>query len=82
MTNQTCQILDEAIKRYTKIISSSIYSQTHRSTRRSERPKLVENPNGRWSNDPLYEGFLDAVSIDLKQPCEVKPYPDMKEECK
>lgn len=83
MTNQNCQILDEAIKRYTKIVSSSIYSQRHRSLHRFEnQPRLVENPNGKWSTDPLFGGFLDAISINLKQPCEEKPHPDMKEACK
>lgn len=82
MTNQNCHILDEAIKRYTKIISSSLHTQRRRSEKRSDRPRLIEIPSGRWSNDPLFEGFLNAVSIDLKQPCEEAPGPDMKEECK
>lgn len=77
---ENCAILTEAIKRYKKIISSTIHSPMRRGTKHSRgAPVVVERP--KWSDNQLFDGFLDEVIVNLTQPCEDKPTENMKEKC-
>lgn len=42
-------------------------------------PTVVERP--KWSDNELFDGFLDEVAVRLTQPCEEKPTENMKEKC-
>lgn len=78
--NENCAILTEAIKRYRKIISSTIHSPMRRVKNHLRRaPTVVERP--KWSDNELFGGFLDEVAVRLTQPCEEKPTENMKEKC-
>lgn len=70
----SCDILAEAIKRYERVISlQGRVAQKH-------MVNITSNMN--WRSDPLFEGFLSAVTVHLKQPCEKLPYLNMDESCK
>lgn len=80
VVNENCAILTEAIKRYRKIIASTIHSPMHRSKSHLRRaPTVIERP--KWSDNELCDGYLDEVIVNLTQPCEEKPTENMKEKC-
>lgn len=83
VTNNTCDILDEAIKRYGRIISAQTNPQ-HRRHRLRASVRLDKNydTNRVWMDDPLFDGFLDQVTVNLESPCETKPTWEMTEQCK
>lgn len=78
MQSETCDILDEALVRYRKIIQSIIKQDTHTTNRR----ELVEHPHPAWRNDNNFDSYLDELTINLKNKCEEKPHPNMVESCK
>lgn len=78
--NENCAILTEAIKRYGKIISSTIHSPLRRVKSHLRRvPIVVER--SKWNDNELFDGVLDEVIVNLTQPCEEKPTENMKEKC-
>lgn len=79
--NESCDILTEAIVRYKRIIKL-LLKREYSSKKRAHGPQLVEHPYPEFRNDPYFNGFLDEITISLKSPCEEKPHPKMKEECR
>ena len=76
MTGERCDIIDDAINRYYQIIFFPS-GKAIRMQRKEEKPAAQK------SSDPLQpKGFLDAVEINLKTPCESLPLENMLESCK
>lgn len=79
--NFTCDILKEAIKRYDRVISvQGRIAKKYRTNVMQEADSSLSDLSFR--SDPLFEGFLSAVKVHLKQPCEKLPYLNMEESCK
>lgn len=78
---ETCNILEEAIKRYRRIIQSMLKRDIHARKRSNRGPHIVEHPSPDFRNNTLFDGFLDIITINLTQACEEKPRSDMVESC-
>lgn len=79
--NHTCDILTQAFVRYRKIIG------TLTTRKLKARLSTVNDREGKknkksWRSDPQFEGNLEVVHVNLKNPCETKPYLGMDESCK
>lgn len=76
-----CDLIQNAFKRYGDIISSMIPPAAQTASRSEDGPPvLVER--AQWSDDPLFAGFLDEVTVSLANECEQRPTPNMVESCK
>lgn len=79
--NHTCDILTQAFVRYRKIIGTLTMRKL------KARLSTVNEREGKknkksWRSDPQFEGNLEVVHVNLKNPCETKPYLGMDESCK
>jgi len=72
VNNFTCEILEKALKRYIRIISSIKDKRKHSRS----RPRLTNSDSQSWLTDPFFEGNLDVVKIRLTRECE--EYPSLK----
>lgn len=76
-----CELIQNAFKRYGDIISSMIPPAAQTASRHDDGPPvMVERTE--WSDDLLFDGFLDEVTVTLANECEEKPTPNMVESCK
>lgn len=78
--NENCDILDEAIVRYKHIIGRML-KRDHHAKHRGYNPNMIEHPYPEFRNNAYFTGFVDEVTINLKNPCEKQPHPQMKEDC-
>ena len=67
---QTCDIIDEAVRRYYDMI---FYP--------GNAARAFDSPPIAVQNVPQFRAFLDVVEINLRQPCEFLPYIGMVESC-
>lgn len=72
----------EAIRRYQRIIKSLLKRDVHSQRRSHHGSNLVEHPSPEFRNSTYFSGYLDEVTINLKNPCEREPHPQMTETCK
>lgn len=70
-TGYSCDILQLAIERYQKIITTQL---------RNVRRKVTLDFDSKWRNSN-YNGQLDSIKINLMRPCEKMPYLKMDESC-
>ncbi|XP_055295128.1 beta-hexosaminidase subunit beta-like [Sitodiplosis mosellana] len=77
--SETCDILTEAIRRYQRIIKSLLKRGIHSQRHAHHGPNIVEHPNPEFRNNSNLAGFLDEITINLKNPCEREPHPQMTE---
>lgn len=73
ITDHSCDILDQAVHRYFKVIFSPARGQVKRPHDDSLDQKLQQEDN--------FSGYLDQVSIELKQPCHRYPSYKADENC-
>lgn len=75
--------MDEALKRYYGIVVRTRIIQSNRTavrnnltatSRRSYRRK-----NNSWTANEYFDGYLDALQINMTNPCESAPHADMDE---
>lgn len=78
--NYTCDILTQAFVRYRKIIGTLTVRKFK--TRLSTINEMEGKKKKSWRSDPQFEGNLEVVHVNLKNPCETKPYLGMDESCK
>lgn len=77
VTNFTCEILEKAIKRYLRIISSTKDRRKHNRSKSRHGTSHINTMS--WQTDALYEGNLDLVKIRLMNACEQYPSLQMDE---
>ncbi|XP_055295127.1 beta-hexosaminidase subunit beta-like [Sitodiplosis mosellana] len=77
--SESCDILSAAVRRYQRIIKSLLKRDIHSQRHAYHGPNIVEHPNPEIQNSSYFAGFLDEITINLKNPCEHKPHPQMTE---
>lgn len=78
--NEDCDILDEAIQRYKHIIRRML--KRDRSAKHTiYDSNLIELPYPEFRNNAYFIGYMDEITINLKNPCEKQPNPRMQEDC-
>jgi hypothetical protein len=70
--NTTCDLIEQALKRYYAIILSTQVN-LHKIYGKSEA-KL-------WKGKDGYQGYLDVLNVKLRNPCEFMPHDEMDESC-
>lgn len=70
MQNERCDILDAAIIRYKDVIKQMV-----------SIPEILDHSHEDFQNDSRFAGFLDEITIDLKNACERMPHSRMTEDC-
>lgn len=78
--NEDCDILQEAINRY-KYIIRRMLKRAQYAKHTTYDPNLIEHPHPEYRNNPYFIGYMDEITIDLKNPCEIQPHPHMTEDC-
>lgn len=76
----TCDMLEDALKRYYGVIRKSI------STSRLNRLQLSNllyqsKSNKTWKQQGGFQGYLDVLQVDLMSSCEYMPHENMDEAC-
>lgn len=76
--------MTDALGRYKEIIQKILDDEIREKRRASAQSThiIVESPNPDFRSDQKFSGFVDELKINLKNPCEEEPHPQMKEECK
>lgn len=74
--------MTEAIRRYQRIIKSLLKRDIHFQRRTNNGHNIVEHPYPEYRNSSYFAGFLEEITINLKNPCERDPHPQMTETCK
>ncbi|XP_021923175.1 beta-hexosaminidase subunit beta-like, partial [Zootermopsis nevadensis] len=72
VTREDCDLLQEAVKRYYRVILQTLDSDVRKRKSRRVADK-------RWKKDPKFKAYLDSLEIQLMAPCEVLPYLNMDE---
>lgn len=75
VTREDCDLLQEAVKRYYRVIVQTLGSDVQKWTSRRFGDKT-------WKKDPEFKAYLDSLEIQLMAPCEKLPYLHMDEHCK
>lgn len=57
-----------------------IHTTARRENKHEDGPHIMVE-RIEWLDDPLFDGYLDEVIIDLKNECEPKPEWNMVENC-
>ena len=78
MTGHECDMIDEALRRYYKLIFYPGGTSRARSLYRHS-PSLHQTSNYQLKR---FRAFLDTVQVNLTQPCEYLPFANMTEKCK
>jgi hypothetical protein len=73
VTREDCDLIQEAMKRYYRVIVETLDSGMQTSGRVADK---------RWKKDPRFKAYLDSLEIQLMAPCEVLPHLHMDEHCK
>jgi hypothetical protein len=74
VTRENCDLLQEATRRYYRVILQNVDSGVSKWT---SRPAA----NKRWKKDPNFKAYIDSLEIQLMSPCEEMPYLHMDEHC-
>lgn len=75
---ETCTILEEATKRYKKILQDTLSYTQNLLKKAKSKPT-----NNEWMNDPNFSSTLESIDVYVKTPCKDNdlPFMEMNEFC-
>lgn len=74
----TCDILEEAFKRYYSII---LKSNGMEPVLKNHNGTINSNSTHEWKQNSGFSGYLDVLNVYLFDPCEAWPHHEMDESC-